>query len=141
MALAHHRLALASPEGASRDESHSSLIFKATAFYRQAIDLSLQHLPNLAQKQPAKYIDDAASIILAAYNNIGQLCVDELCDNQSAKGFFDQFSRIVHCDPSFSSAQFRTVGQRLLFSELDWDGFISNLIFLDLMSKTVAAAA
>jgi hypothetical protein len=99
----------------------------------------LYHLSNLAPIQPHYKKDDATSITLAANNNMGQL---------GAKGFLEFFSQIVHCNPSLgginasqNGLDFRIGGQRFLFSELNWDGFISNLIFLDLMPETLAATA
>jgi hypothetical protein len=143
MALAYHRLALASPDCKHR----GAWTYKATTFYKQALGLVVSDLRQDSEC-PQHQHNDASVIALAAYNNMGQICFDLLSDNEWAKGCFKAFAHIVRYSPYVSDSMHHDLELRsdnaedcMFFSKSDWDGLLSNLIFVDMMTGSVAAAA
>lgn len=145
MALAYHRLALSK---SSNCKSRGTWTHKATTFYKQAIGLilcDLRHDSSCTQQQH----HDAAIIALAAYNNMGQICFDLLSDNDWARGCFEAFAHIIRHSLFVSESMQHDMeicsGENdrecHFFTKKDWDGLLSNLIFVEMMTACVAAAA
>lgn len=144
MALAYHRLALASSEC----KDLGAWTYKAITFYKQAIGLVVSDLRCRDSECKQQQRSDSIIIALAAYNNMGQICFDLLGDNEWAKGCFEALAHLIRYSPFVSESMQHDLQlchdneeDRLFFSKTDWVGLLSNLMFVDMMSTSVAAAA
>jgi hypothetical protein len=135
MALAHHRMALSSPKSQFR----GGWIFKATTFYQQAIELSLIDIQLVQQRNGGvagdHHHDATITIAMASYNNLGQINFDLLSDHDAARRCFESLSYLIQCSRLLESQE------KSPFTPEDWEGILSNLAFVTILTATVAAAA
>ena len=129
MALAYHRLAISAPES----PCCRGWIFKATTFYEQAIELSLLEI----QSTGGLDHDTSITIAVASYNNLGQINFDFLSDHDAARRCFESVSYLMECSLSCGTES----QEASPFSPDDWEGILSNLVFVDVLTASVAAAA
>ena len=136
-ALAYHRMALSAARRMSPCCNSGGWIYKAQTFYQQAIELSLLEI----QSTTAGLDHDATvAIAVASYNNLGQINFDLLSDVDTARRCFESVSYLLLQRSAALSYSCESQEENP-FSPQDWEGILSNLVFVDISTASVAAAA
>ena len=127
-ALAYHRMALSAPES----PCNGGWIYKATTFYQKAIEIFLLEI----KKTGGLDHDAAYTIAVASYNNLGQINFDLLSDHDTARRCFESVSYLMECSLCGMESQ-----EGSPFRQEDFEGILSNMFFVDVLTASVAAAA
>jgi hypothetical protein len=127
MALAYHRLVISTPSSPCR----GGWISKAATFYEHAIQISLLGIQSTTG---VRHRNATITVALASYNNLGQINFDLLSDHDTARRCFESVSYLMQS----SLDEFQ---EGIPFSQEALDGIVSNLIFVNILTSRVAAAA